>query len=131
MRLPLSVGMSLALALTGCSYHYDLRAVELNGTIAFVPVKDKGTGCFSRFTVESDEGEIVWEVMAGQYLPPPCESRFPILYASPPPGMTEKVKAKPLRAGVLYKIEGWDGDSYSGAFRFRQGIVIQNVENAR
>jgi hypothetical protein len=130
MRRSSAFAFSLALALTGCSYHYDLKVVELNGRIAFVPEKDKGTGCFSYFKVTSDVGEVVWEWDAGQYLPPPCESKFPILYASVPHGMTEKVKAQPLRAGVLYKVEGWDGDNYSGAFQFRQGIVIENVEEA-
>ncbi len=126
----LAVTLSLALALTGCSYHYDLKAVELNGRIAFVPKKDKGTGCFSDFKVSNDAGEVVWELDAGQYLPPPCGSKFPIIYASVPHGMTEKVKAQPLRAGALYKVEGWDGDSYSGAFRFRRGVVIDNIEDA-
>ena len=28
------------------------------------------------------------------------------------------------------KVEGWDGDSYSGAFRFRQGIVVDNIKQA-
>lgn len=93
-----------------------------------MPEKDKGTGCFSDFKVTGDTGEVVWELDAGQYLPPPCESKFPIIYASVPRGMIEKVKAQPLRADVLYKVEGWDGDSYSGAFRFRQSIVVDNVK---
>jgi hypothetical protein len=44
--------------------------------------------------------------------------------------MMERVKAKPLLAGVTYKVEGWDGDNYSGAFRFRQGILVDNVKDA-
>jgi hypothetical protein len=120
----------LALALTGCSYHYDLKALELNGRIAFVPVKEKSTGCFADFKVTADTGEVVWDLAASQYLPPPCQSDFPVVYGTVPHDMTERVKAKPLAAGVTYRVEGWDGDSYSGAFRFRPGIVVENVKAA-
>jgi hypothetical protein len=116
------------LALVGCSYHYDLKAIELGGKIAFMPEKEKGTGCFSYFYVTNEAGELVWKLDAGRYLPPPCEDMFPIVYGSVPNGMTDTVPAQPLRAGVLYKVDGWDGDAYSGAFRFRQGIIIVNVD---
>ena len=122
------VATALALSLVGCSYHYDLKAVELNGKIAFLPAKDKGSGCFASFKVTNEAGELIWDLTAGQYFSPPCESDFPIVYGSVPRKMTERVKAKPLQAGVLYKLEGWDGDRYTGAFRFRQGIVVDNVK---
>lgn len=120
----------LTCALTGCSYHYDLKAIELNGRIAFVPLKDKGSGCFADFKVTSDTGEVVWKLDAGQYLSSPCDSDFPVVYGAAPRAMTEKIKAKPLKVGVTYKVEGWDGDSYSGTFRFRQGIVVDNIKQA-
>ena len=120
----------LPLVLTSCSYHYDLKAVELNGRIAFIPLKDKGSGCFADFKVTSETGEVVWELAASQYLPPPCQTDFPVVYGAVPHDMAERVKAKPLTAGVIYRVEGWDGDSYSGAFRFRQGIVVDNVKQA-
>ncbi|MEO7751425.1 MAG: hypothetical protein ABIS09_08915 [Sphingomicrobium sp.] len=120
----------LALALTGCSYHYDLKAVELSGRIAFMPMKDKGSGCFADFKVTSETGEVVWELSASQYLPPPCQSDFPVVYGTVPHDMAARVKAKPLTAGVTYRVEGWDGDGYSGAFRFRQGIVVDNIKVA-
>jgi hypothetical protein len=121
----------LTVALTGCSYHYNLKAVELNGRIAFVPVKEKGTGCFADFKVTSETGEVVWELATSEYLPAPCQSDFPIIYGTAPHNMSERVKAKPLRAGLTYRLEGWDGDSYSGAFRFHEGIVVENIREAR
>jgi hypothetical protein len=127
-RFKACVTSALALSLIGCSYHYDLKAVELNGKIAFVPAKDKGSGCLANFKVTSEAGEVVWDLTAGQYFSPPCQSDFPIVYGSVPRNMRERVKAEPLRAGILYKLEGWDGDRYSGAFRFRQGIVVDNVK---
>lgn len=126
MRRTSFAWLSLALILAGCSYHYDLRAVVLNGKIAFVPRDEKSTGCISDFNVTTETGEVVWELDAGRYLPPPCVNRFPIVYGSVPQGMVEKVPAKPLRAGMLYKVEGWDGDTYSGAFHFHEGIVIDD-----
>ena len=56
--------------------------------------------------------------------------RFSGLLWHVPHDMTERVKAKPLAAGVTYRVEGWDGDSYSGAFRFRKGVVVENVKAA-
>lgn len=120
----------LPLALFGCSYHYDLKAIELNGRIAFVPVKDKSSGCFYHFTVTSETGQVVWDLYAGQYLPPPCQSDFPVVYGTVPHDMNEHVKAKPLIPGVTYKVEGSDGGFYSGAFRFGQGIIVDNVKEA-
>lgn len=131
MRSYFAAGVVLLGVLTGCSYHYDLKAVEMDGTIAFVPKADRGTGCFSDFRVETEAREVVWALDAGQYLPPPCDNKFPIRYGSVPHGMVEKVKAKPLKAGMLYRLQGWDGDSYAGAFRFRQGIVVGNADERR
>lgn len=131
MRKKSASALLSALALTACSYHYGLKVVELDGKIAFVAMDDQGTGCFSDFAVTDNAGQIVWKVDAAQYLPPPCEDKFPIVYGVTPRGMTERMAAQPLRPGALYKVEGWDGDSYSGAFRFRQGRIIENVETVR
>ena len=38
----------LALALTGCSYHYDLKALELNGRHRLRPGEGKGYRLFRR-----------------------------------------------------------------------------------
>jgi hypothetical protein len=116
--------------LAGCSYHYQLQVVERNGWVAFEAEGDQGTGCFSDLKVTSEAGEVVWELDAGQYLPTPCENKLPLRYGVVPGGMQERVKAVPLRAGVLYRIEAWDGDSYSGAFRLGRGL-IENLEERR
>ncbi|MGH6782497.1 MAG: hypothetical protein ACREB5_10385, partial [Sphingomonadaceae bacterium] len=99
--------------------------------IAFEAKGSRGTGCFSNFRIISGTGEVVWSLDAGAYLPPPCDNKLPVIYGAVPTGMHERVKATPLRAGVLYRIEAWDGDTYSGAFRFRQSIVIENIDERR
>ena len=131
MNFRVALGFGLSMLLAGCSYHYELEAVEKNGRILFQPKDEHGTGCFSDFKVTNETGEVVWELDAGQYLPPPCDNKLPVIYGVIPRDMKERVKAAPLQAGILYKIEAWDGDSYSGAFRFRQGVVVENISERR
>jgi hypothetical protein len=114
------------LTLASCSYSYILEAVEHDGKIIFQPKDDKGTGCLTSFAIRSPSGEIMWELDSGSYTPRPCQSVLPVVYAVVPKNMTEKVKAKTLKAGVTYAIEGWDGDNYRGSFSFRQAILVQN-----
>lgn len=127
-RFVLCLGLIL---LAACSYHYELKAVERNGRIIFEPKDDRGTGCFSDFNVTAESGEVTWDFIVGQYLPPPCKNELPVIYGRVPAGANERVKAAPLRPGILYKVEAWDGDSYSGAFRFREGVVVENIDNPR
>lgn len=130
MNCRFALCFALPMLLIGCSYHYELEAVERNGRIAFEPKDDEGTGCLSDLKVTTGTGGLVWEVDAGEYLPPPCDNKFPVIYGTVPAGMNERVKAVPLRAGILYRVEAWDGDRYSGAFRFRQGILV-NINERR
>jgi len=120
-----------ALATAGCSYHYDIVAVEQFGAIVFEPAKDTGSGCFVEFSVKDQKGNVMWEVASGKYLPPPCDSKFPITYGATPQGMTERVKPVPLQTGITYRAEGWDGDNYSGAFRLRRGVIVDNMTEQR
>lgn len=131
MRCRALILIAMLLATTSCSYHYAIAAVEQAGKIVFLPKDEKGTGCFSDFSVQAEGGPVVWELSIGRYLPPPCDNKFPITYGAVPAGMTEKVKAVPLQAGTIYVIEGWDGDSYSGRFRFKRSIVIDNLPEQR
>jgi hypothetical protein len=124
MKFRLALGFALSMLVAGCSFHYELEAVVRDGRLLFQPKDHQGTGCFSDFTIRSETGEVVWEVGAGQYLSPPCDNRLPVIYGVVPAGMEERVRAEPLRDGVLYRIEAWDGDSYSGAFWLRQGMVV-------
>lgn len=127
MRVRLAVCFFVCTVVGGCSYHYQLEAVERDGRLVFEAKGDHGTGCFADFKVTSEAGEVVWDIDAGRYLPPPCENRLPITYGVVPEGMLERVRAAPLRVGVLYRIEAWDADGYSGAFRFGRDIV-ENIE---
>lgn len=118
----------MVLLLVGCSYFYELEAVVRDGRVAFVPKDgDGGTGCLDDFSVSDADGRIVWHVSAPHYIPPPCESRFPIVYSVVPAGMTEKVKPAALRAGLVYTVSGSDGDAYDGSFRYRRTIEVENL----
>ena len=119
--------LPLALLASGCSYHFEIVATERSDRLVFEPAKKTGSGCFSDFSVRSEAGVVMWKVSAERYLPPPCDSKFPIVYGVKPRGMTEVVKPLALRTDVTYKVKGWDGDSYSGTFRFRRGIVVENI----
>jgi hypothetical protein len=122
---------AVSLLTASCSYHYTIAAVERAGAIVFEPRDDKGTGCFSDFSVAINDGPVVWKLRVDKYLAPPCQSKFPITYGVKPAGMFEEVKAAPLQPGMTYKVEGWDGDSYSGLFRLEQGITIENLSEQR
>lgn len=124
------MAVGLSLTLTACTRQYDLQAIELNGAIAFLPRENHGTGCLSDFKVMSASGQEVWVLDGGQYHSPPCQNRFPIVYGTVPKGMEEVTKAQPLRPGATYKLLAWDGDGYTGAFRFHTGIVIDNLAKA-
>ena len=115
----------LVLALVGCSKDYPVEAVFIEGKLHF-RAQDKLNGCLNRFRVESEAGEVMWEV-EGDFRSSPCADNFPLQYGMDPKGLTSRVAAKPLRPGVLYKIEGSDGDRYYGVFRYRRTIVVTNT----
>lgn len=117
--------------MAGCSYNYEIVATERSGVIVFGPAKETGTGCFSDFSVKDQAGAVMWKVTTEKYLPPPCDSKFPIIYGVKPHGMTEEVKPLPLQVGTAYRVEGWDGDTYSGTFRFKRGIIVENMPEPR
>jgi hypothetical protein len=73
----------------------------------------------------------MWDLYADAYTPPPCQSRLPVVYGVVPAGMRVRVKAKVLVPNTDYVVDGWDGDSYRGAFRFRQGIAVDNIDYQR
>jgi hypothetical protein len=118
-------------SITGCSYDYQIVAVERSGAIVFEPAKETGSGCFFDFSVRDPKGTVMWRVTAGKYLPPPCDSKFPIVYGVKPEGMAEEVKPLSLQAGITYRAVGWDGDNYTGTFRFKRGILVENMPKRR
>ena len=110
-----------------CSNLYDMIAVEHDSTFAFQPKDDKGSGCLSDFSVSDNSGAVVWRISTETYIPPPCENRFPIVYGIVPKGMNEEITPAQLKPGTTYKMHAWDGDGYSGSFRFRRGLIIENL----
>jgi hypothetical protein len=89
-------------------------------------VADKLNGCLSTFRVASDAGEVMWEI-EGDLPSSPCVNNFPLVYGEVPQGLKTKVAAKPLRPGILYKLAGYDGDRYYGAFTYRHAIAVTNT----
>ena len=119
------IPFALTLAVAGCSYSYPVEAVFIRGKLHFV-AEEKLNGCLNDFRVTSEAGEVMWAV-EGDFRASPCEDSFPLAYGLVPRGLTSRSAAKPLKAGVLYKIEGSDGDRYYGAFRYRRQVVITNT----
>jgi len=123
--------LSVLLAAAGCSYSYTLKAEDQDGRIVFVPeIKDgrnQGTGCFASFVVETLAGEVMWEWSTKGYKDPPCQNLLPVTYGVLPAGVDEITRAKPLKLGVVYALAAWDGDSYHGTFRLRQGVIADNL----
>lgn len=82
-------------------------------------------------TLTDDKGQVVWDLDGGPYRPLPCINKFPVTYGQVPSGMKERVKARPLQPGAIYRIEASDGDGYSGSFRLRRVLMIDELENQR
>ena len=129
MVLRRSLALFLVLTLVGCSMSYPVKAVFITGKLHFQP-DEKLNGCLNRFRVETEDGEVMWQ-LEGSFRSSPCEDNFPLAYGTIPTGLTSRVAAKPLSEGVLYKVEGSDGDRYYGAFRYGRQQVINTPEIAR
>ena len=119
-----------AVLISGCSYGYTLKAEMRDGHVYFVvepaPHKPPPGGCLDDFTVKAPTGEVMWAWKADSYIRPPCRSDLPLAYGVIPAGRRELTKAKPLKLGVVYSVVGWAGDAYSGSFRLKQAIVVDN-----
>ena len=120
-----SLASLLVLTLAGCSKAYPVEAVFIGGKLHF-QAEDKLNGCLNHFRVETEAGEVMWQ-LEGDFRSSPCKDNFPLEYGVVPEGLKSRVAAKPLKADVLYKIEGSDGDRYYGAFRYRRTIVVTNT----
>jgi hypothetical protein len=125
MKLPLRPLAVVGLTLAGCSYAYPIEAVFINGKLHF-RANEKLNGCLNDLNVVSETGEIMWSIH-GEFRTSPCDDSFPVAYGVAPNGLQERVAAKPLKAGVRYTVDGYDGDSYYGAFQYRRAIIITNT----
>ena len=142
------------LLLSGCSYIYDLRAIVINGRLAFVvdPKSKQQADCIRSIHVQTADAEVArakpgpddakglvangvfwWK----DYAVDACPNKFPILYGQPLAGRafvysdgdTKGVEAKPLRIGVIYQVDTSSGGSgYGGGrFRIRPNRTVENL----
>ena len=132
-----TAALFLILALSGCSSIYEVRAVIVDGKVAFVPAQTDIWGepdCIYNIYVSAEEGppetpqagDSVGMVENGVYwhegfAVTSCENPFPIVYGDPlkgPPfreGDGDRVKAKPLRVSVVYEVTtASQGSAYGG-----------------
>lgn len=124
----------LAWPLASCSYVYDLRAIVIDGNIAFVPVEEDVWGnpdpeCFYSIKVVKlsenfSQEEIVWE---DEKKYASCDNPFPVKYGSELlgkyegclSGVCEQVEAKPLIPSGIYEVHTTSEASNYGGGRFR------------
>lgn len=148
------MALVLPLALSGCSYVYDLRAIVINGRLAFMvdPRSKRQADCIRSIHVQTADGETAsakpgpddaeglvangvywWK----DYAIDGCPNPFPILYGQPLAGRpfvysdgdTRGVEAKPLRIGVIYEVQTSSGGSGygEGRFRIRADRTVENL----
>ena len=155
MLLPCRVAAATAmlLMLGSCSYAYSIRAVAMNGRLAFVvaPWSERHPNCVRGVTVSVDKGGPIARPSPGddaalvrngggywweQFDVTSCPNPFPIFYGQPLKGVpsdygggrTSSVKAKPLVIGHVYEV-GMEssGSGYgSGWFRITRDGHIEN-----
>ncbi|QIK77538.1 hypothetical protein G7077_12590 [Sphingomonas piscis] len=149
-RLTLCV---LAAALGGCSYSYSLRAVVINGRLAFVvdPSSGRSPDCVRGITVSLDDsgpnavaeqgddeglvkngGAYWWENKETGS----CLNDFPVFYGAPLEGKpfdygdehSGYVRPKKLRVGVIYEVNAQSsGSGYgSGWFRITPQLTVES-----
>lgn len=134
------------LALSGCSYSYDVQAGVSDGRLTFDANPQWGADCIRRVEVrlEEDGEETVWEQSISH--DDDCENRFPINYGEPLRGRPHiydsggvpdamngtpapSVAAEKLRVGVIYKVSTTTGATGYGCGRFRIELngQVQNL----
>jgi hypothetical protein len=137
MAYKATAALFLPLALSGCSSTYDVRALVLDGKVAFVPTDTDIWGdpdCIYSISVSAvdgpsakpEEGDSIGMVEHGVYwnesfAVTSCDNPFPVVYGEEligPPfreNYEYVVKAKPLRIGVVYEVTtASNGSAYGG-----------------
>ena len=138
------------LSLVGsCSYAYDLKAVIIDGRLAFIvdPSSDNEADCIDGIAVDAASGEPYAEPATGDDrglvlnggvywwdFTDTCETPFPVFYGdklkgSPQSGMGY-VAPKPLKRGVFYNVTTTGSGSGSGGAWFKI-LPSGRVENYR
>lgn len=142
--------LAMPLALAGCSYSYDLKAVVIGGRLAFVvdSKSNHAPSCFNAVEViahggvraEASPGDDTSRVRYGtfwnQRLDYGCVDGFPLFYGQHFKGKPnplgqgpDSVSAKPLKVGVIYEISTTSGATGygSGAFKILPDHRVVNV----
>ncbi|WP_206518592.1 hypothetical protein [Stakelama tenebrarum] len=129
------------LLLGSCSYSYSLKAVAIEGRLAFVvdSTSSRGASCIRSIEVSVDDDgpkaqpepgdDVALVTRGGVYwwdfrAVGTCENDFPVYYGAPlkgPPARESigQVKPKPLKRGVLYQVTTTGSGSGSGSGWFR------------
>jgi hypothetical protein len=123
----------LVLACASCSRDFAVKAVFIDGRLAFIAGGGAPQGppwCLEDFAVGSQQGEIAWAIDDVPYGGGGrCAAGFPLRYGQVPPGAKETVPARPLRPRELYIVTGFGGDPYEGAFVLNRDGRRLSVEN--
>ena len=143
----------LAFMLSSCSFQYDLRAISVDGEVAFVPENEDFWGnpspdCFYSISVSIIDGppatpaagDSVGMVGNGVYwyrsfAVTSCDNPFPITYGSELQGPPfreddqDEVEAKPLLPGFTYEVTAAsNGSEYGGGmFRLAEDELVENL----
>ena len=131
MRWPTVFVAIACLSLVACTPDYPLKAFFKDGKLYFDGARKDWffgrTGfCPQYFSVRAQSGETVWRIET-DLAPSECEL-FPLAYGTAPKGWKALVRAKPLKSGQLYVVNGQGVDHYHGAFRYRERRVL-SVDN--
>lgn len=140
------------LALGSCSYVYDLKAVMIDGRVAFVvaPGSDRQPDCIRSIQVRADDGEpnakpaegddAALVVNGGVYLSDSrdvgsCDNPFPIFYGVELKGKRFEgvgyVAPKPLLIDAVYEVDAQGRGSGYGTswFKIRADGQIENYSS--
>jgi hypothetical protein len=128
------------LALSGCSYTYDVKAVVIGGRLAFIidPNSKRSVSCFNQIDVIASggvrsrpaPGDDISRVRYGTFwherLDYDCVDEFPIFYGQRLKGKPmplgqamETVAAKSLKIGVVYEVTTTTGAGGYGSGAFK------------
>lgn len=114
---PRQLAPLIALALGSCSYTYDVRAVMIDGRLAFVADRSwlGQPDCFRSIEVRSraEPSRALWRQAAPASS---CPFDFPVFYGD---RLIADVLVEPLRAGTIYEVASMSRGSGYGRGRFR------------
>jgi hypothetical protein len=140
MRLLQLPALALTLALSGCSYIYDIKVVAIGGRVAFiVDTRSRhGADCITQIDVIAKDGtrakpspgdnieRVGYGTFWHQRFDTECVDEFPIIYGQALRGKpdplhegADAVSAKPLRIGVIYEVSTTTGATGYGGGAFR------------